>query len=118
MPVEEPINKVGGSTLNEPHNVRQAHEPSFLIPTRREDQMCMSGHHHHRMQIDGHAMLLQATLEDQLPRIGGKLPPFKCPEGHENGTIVFEYVWQRAPVRVFPVKIHLPLNSKVRSPAQ
>jgi hypothetical protein len=53
-------------------------------------QMHVSGYDYHRVQIDGHSTLPKATLEDQLPGLGGKTPTFECPECYENGTIVFE----------------------------
>jgi hypothetical protein len=107
VPVEEPIYKVSGAPLDEPHNLRQAHEQSLCISKRGEKQVRVCRHHHHSVQIDGRRVLPQATLQDQLPSLGGKFPPFECPECYENRTIVFEYVWQSTPVRVFPIKVHL-----------
>ncbi len=105
--VEEPINKVCGSTFDEAHGARQAHRPSFLISQGREKQMHVRRHNYHRVQIDGHSTLPKATLEDQLPGLCGKMPPFECPECYENGTIVFEQMRQRPPVGVLPIKVHL-----------
>ena len=107
MPIKEPIDKVGGSTFDEPHDLWQTHEPSFLIPKGREKQMRMCGHHHHCVQIDSYAALPQATLEDQLPGLGRKLPPFKCPECYENRTIILEYVRECTSIGVLAIKIHL-----------
>ena len=36
MLVEKPVDKVSGATLDEPHNVWQAHQPSLRIAKRRE----------------------------------------------------------------------------------
>jgi hypothetical protein len=36
VPVEEPIYKMSGAPLDEPHNLRQTHEPSLCIPKRAE----------------------------------------------------------------------------------
>jgi hypothetical protein len=36
MTVEESVNKVSGATFDEPHDLRQAHRPSFRISQWRE----------------------------------------------------------------------------------
>ena len=106
MPIEHFINRVGGSSFDEPHNLRQAHQPSLLIPQRGEQQVRVSGHHHHSVQINRDGMLPQTALEDQLPRLRGKLPSFERSESHENRTIIFEQVRQSPPVGVLTIKIH------------
>jgi len=59
------------------------------------------------MQVDGRATLPQAAVQDQLPSLGGEFPPFECPERYENRTIVFKYVREGTPVRIFAIKVHL-----------
>jgi len=64
MPVEQFVDKVGGSTLDEPHNLGQARQPSFFVLEGCEEQVRVSWHHHHCVQIDSRAMLAQTALED------------------------------------------------------
>jgi len=47
MAFEDSVDKVGGATFDEPHNLRQAHQPSFSIPKGCEEQVHVRGHHHH-----------------------------------------------------------------------
>src|SRR5260370_13140 len=56
VPVEEPIYKVSGAPLDEPHNITDAHAPSLYIPPTGEYQGRVSVHHYPHVQVDGHVL--------------------------------------------------------------
>ena len=111
LSAEELVDQMRRPAFDESKDLGQAPKPSFCIPERCEKKMNVIRHNDECMQLDLDSIDLPAAVEHNNAGPFWNLPAFVSRKCHEDRTVVFDDVRQSAPVGVFPIQIHIHLNT-------